>query len=118
MSDASISNNTTDLSTADLPVRRPIDRAPTHPGELFREILDEHLRLSVSESARRMNVSRQSLHAVLRGDSAVTAEMALRFGRLVGGSPELYVQMQAKRDLWETERKLHSMLDAVVPYRP
>lgn len=113
MSDGSISNNTTDL-----PVRRPIDRAPTHPGELFREILDEHLRLSVSEAARRMGVSRQSLHAVLRGESAVTAEMALRFGRLVGGNSELYVQMQARRDLWETERKLRAMLDAIVPYRP
>jgi antitoxin HigA-1 len=118
MSDGSISNNTTDLPTADLPVRRPIDRAPTHPGELFREILDEQLGLSVSEAARRMNVSRQSLHAVLRGESTVTAEMALRFGRLVGGNPELYVQMQAKRDLWETERRLQAMLDAVVPYRP
>jgi plasmid maintenance system antidote protein VapI len=53
----------------------------------------------------------------LRGESAVTAEMALRFGRLVGGNPELYVQMQAKRDLWETERKLQAMLDAVVLYR-
>jgi hypothetical protein len=38
MSDASISNNTTDL-----PVRRPIDRAPTHPGELFRAILGDQL---------------------------------------------------------------------------
>src|SRR4051812_15403532 len=101
MPDASTSNNTTELS-----VRRPIDRAPTHPGELFREILDEHVRLSVSEAARRMGVSRQSLHAVLRGESSVTADMALRFGRLVDGNPELYVQMQAKRDLWEAERKL------------
>lgn len=104
------------MSTTDLPPRRPIDRPPTHPGELFREILDEHLRLSVSEAARRMAVSRQSLHAVLRGESAVTADMALRFGRLVGGSPELYVQMQARRELWESEWKLHDVLDAIVPY--
>jgi len=110
MSDASISNNITDL-----PVRRPIDRAPTHPGELFREILGEHLGLSVSEAACRLDVSRQSLHAVLRGESAVTAEMALRFGRLIGGSPELYVQMQAKRDLWEAGRKLQTALDAITP---
>jgi addiction module HigA family antidote len=112
MSDASISNN-----TADLPVRRSIDRAPAHPGELFREILGEQLGLSVSEAARRMDVSRQSLHAVLRGESAATADMALRFGRLVGGSPELYVQRQARRDLWEAERKLQTALAAIVPYR-
>ena len=110
MPDVLTSNNITDL-----PVRRPIDRAPTHPGELFREILDEHLHLSVSEAARRMQISRQSLHAVLSGQSAVTAEMALRFARLAGGNPELYVQMQAKRDLWEAERILRDALSRITP---
>jgi addiction module HigA family antidote len=112
MRDVLTSNNTTDL-----PVRRPIDRLPTHPGELFREILDEHLHLSVSEAARRMHISRQSLHAVLRGRSAATADMAVRFGRLVGGNPELYVQMQAKRDLWEAAQRLETATADILPYR-
>ncbi len=55
-------------------------------------------------------VSRAVAAALLRRESAVTAEMALRFGRLVGGSPELCVQMQANRDLWEAERKLQTAL--------
>jgi hypothetical protein len=63
----------TENPSTELHVRRPLNRAPTHPGELFREILEEHLRLSVSEAASRMGISRQSLHAVLRGEAAVTA---------------------------------------------
>src|SRR4051794_39243815 len=63
----------------DYPVRRPLRRSPTHPGELMREILTEHLRLPIAEAARRMKVSRPSLYAVLNGEGAVTAEMALRF---------------------------------------
>lgn len=99
----------------DLPVGRPIVRVPTHPGELFREILDDHVKLSISEAARRMHISRQSLHAVLSGDARVTADMALRFARLVGGAPELYVQMQARRELWEAQRQIHETLEAIEP---
>jgi addiction module HigA family antidote len=96
-------------------VRRPLDRPPTHPGELMREILDEHVKLPIAAAARRMKVSRPSLYAVLNGNGAVTADMALRFGRLTGGAPELYVQMQAQRDLWLAEQRLHDALLEIVP---
>jgi antitoxin HigA-1 len=91
---------------AEYMTRRPVKRAPTRPGELMREILAEHLRLSVSEAARRMKISRQSLHAALDGRGAVTAEMALRFARLTGSAPELLVRMQAAHDLWRARRTL------------
>ena len=94
------------MSETELTVDRPIKRPPTHPGELFREILEDHFKLGVTEAAKRMDISRQSLYAVLDGKSAVTAEMALRFGRLVDGQPELYLAMQAKRDLWLAEQRL------------
>jgi plasmid maintenance system antidote protein VapI len=44
-------------------------------------------------------ISHQSLQAVLFGQAAVTAETALRFARLCGGAAELYLHMQAGRDL-------------------
>ena len=69
------------------PVRRPLKRAPSHPGELMREILEDHVKMSIAEAARRMKISRPALHAVLNGTSAVTADMALRFTRLTGGTP-------------------------------
>jgi addiction module HigA family antidote len=100
---------------SELPVDRPLRRPPSHPGELFREILDEHLRMPVAEAARRMKISRQALHAVLAGEASVTADMALRFGRLAGGEPELYLTMQARRDLWEAEERLHDTLTEIDP---
>jgi antitoxin HigA-1 len=96
-------------------VSRPILRSPTHPGELMREVLEEHLRLAKTEAADRMQVSRQSLYAVLNGRSAVTADMALRFARLTGGAPELYVRMQATHDLWQAERRLKDTLRQIEP---
>ncbi|HEX4614977.1 MAG TPA: hypothetical protein VH230_03595 [Stellaceae bacterium] len=33
------------------PVRRPLKRPPVHPGALMREILDDHVRLTIAEAA-------------------------------------------------------------------
>jgi addiction module HigA family antidote len=88
-------------------------RAPTHPGALIREILEEHLRLTVSDAARRLRVTRQSLHAVLAGRAAVTPEMALRLGRLFGKPPELWLRMQQAHDLWQAERRIADDLKAI-----
>ena len=90
-------------------------RLPNHPGELMREIIEEHFLLSVTDAARRMGVSRQALHAVLRGRSAVSADMALRFARLVGGRAELFLRMQENRDLWTARQRLRGKLARIAP---
>src|SRR5882724_11488035 len=90
-------------------------RAPTHPGELMREIIEEHAQLSVTDAARRMGISRQALHAVLRGRSAVSADMALRFARLTGGQPELFLRMQENLDLWTARQRLGTRLARIAP---
>lgn len=99
----------------ELTVDRPIARPPSHPGELMREILDEHVKLSIAEAARRMEISRPALYAALNGTGAVTPDMALRFGRLVRADPELYVHMQANRDLWLAQQRLKGTLDQIEP---
>ncbi len=91
-------------------VKRPIARPPTHPGMLMREVLTEHLKLPIAEAARRMKVSRPSLYAVLKGEGAVTAEMALRFSRLTGAVPDLYLQMQDRYELWHAESRISKSL--------
>ena len=93
----------------------PRKRPPTHPGELMREILVEHLDIPITDAARRMGVSRQSLYDVLRGKGGVSAEMALRFGRLAGGTPDLYLHMQEGYDLWHAARKLKKELARIKP---
>jgi addiction module HigA family antidote len=96
----------------------PLKRSPTHPGELMREILVEHLQIPIAEAARRMGVSRPSLYAVLTGKGSVTAEMALRFARLTGATPDLYLHMQEGYDLWHATRKLKKELARIKPAAP
>ena len=84
--------------STELHVRRPLNRAPTHPGEFFREILEEHLRLSISEAVSRMGISRQSLHAVLRGEAAVTADLVATVRALPFRSDRPFGVRRARRE--------------------
>jgi addiction module HigA family antidote len=103
------------LKRREYPVRRPLKRPPVHPGALMREILDDHVRLTIAEAARRMKVSRAALHSVLNGSAAVSAEMALRFAHLTGGAPELYIHMQADHDLDTARQRLGDELGSPPP---
>ena len=71
---------------------------PVHPGEVLREYLPETM--GVTESAKRLGVTRQALSAVLNGRAGVSAEMALRLEAALGTSAEMWVEMQVGYDLW------------------
>lgn len=104
-------------STSSRTIEPKVDRRPTHPGEFFGDIVLPELKLSVSEAARQLGVSRQTLHAIMSGRSAVTAEMALRFGKFCGNGPGLWMRMQQAFDLWEAQSKLNSELDRIPAHR-
>src|SRR5260221_14088006 len=74
--------------------KRQASRAPTHPGAILREDVLPALRLSVSETARRLHVSRQTLHDLLAERKGFTPEMALRIDKLAGNGPVLWLRMQ------------------------
>ena len=79
---------------------------PVHPGEILREDVLPALRLSVSEAARQLRVTRQHLHKIMAGKTAITPEMAVRLGKFCGNGPGLWLRMQQAYDLWHAERRL------------
>jgi antitoxin HigA-1 len=87
-------------------VRRPLRRAPTHPGVMLRDDILPALGLSVTEVARDLRVSRQTLHRVLAGQAAITPDMAVRLGKFCGNGPDLWLRMQQAYDLWHAEQRL------------
>lgn len=96
-------------------VNHPLKRQPLHPGEILREDVLPALGLSVSELARRSGVSRQQVHRVLACTHPVTAEMALRIGRLVGNGPGLWLRLQQNYDLRRAEQGLSGELEKITP---
>jgi|SRR6056297_2507631 len=96
-------------------VKRPLKRAPTHPGEILREDVLINLGLSVSEAARKLRVSRQQLHRILACTHPITIEMALRIGKFVGNGPGIWLRMQQAHDLWQAEQRMRDQLSKIEP---
>jgi addiction module HigA family antidote len=88
-------------------------RGPTHPGAILREDVLPALRLSVSEAARRLHISRQMLHELLAERKGFSPEMALRIGKLAGNGPEFWLRMQQAFDLFHAQRALAAELRTI-----
>jgi addiction module HigA family antidote len=80
-------------------------RKPTHPGEILREDIIKSLGLTVTEAAKRLGVTRKTLSALINCKASMSPEMAVRVARATKTSPESWLYMQAKLDLWLVEQK-------------
>lgn len=77
-----------------------------HPGEMLREDILPALGKSKTEIARMLGISRQTLYDILDEKQPVTAAMALRFGKLCGNGPTLWLNLQKRYDLELAEREV------------
>jgi addiction module antidote protein, HigA family len=76
-------------------------RRPTHPGAILREDVLPALRITQKEFADRLGVSRLTVSELLHEKRALTPDMAMRLGKLLGNGPEIWLRMQQTLDLWE-----------------
>jgi len=88
---------------------------PTHPGEMLREDFMPDYGLCVSDLAKALDVSRQSINDLLREGRAVSPSMALRLARFFGNSPEFWLNAQRAVDIWETKKKERTVLRRIRP---
>ena len=77
---------------------------PVHPGEILREDILPALSMSKTAMAEALGISRQTLYAILNERQPVTAEMAVRFGKLCGNGAEFWANLQRSYDLAVAER--------------
>lgn len=75
---------------------------PPHPGEVIREYLPAGV--SVTEAAKKLGVSRQAFSAIINGRAGISADMALRLSKALGTSPDMWLGMQMKYDLWQAKQ--------------
>lgn len=88
-------------------LRNP-NRKPTHPGAILREDVLPELGITQATLASHLGVSRLTVSDLLHEKRALTAEMAVRLAKVVGGSPESWLRMQDALDLWEAEMKFRN----------
>jgi addiction module HigA family antidote len=83
-----------------------------HPGEFLAEILDE-IGVSQAEFARAAGVSAMRVSHVVTGTRSVNADLALRFGKVLGQTPEYWLNLQAAYDLAKARDALGRQLNGV-----
>ncbi len=77
-----------------------MERKPSHPGRVLKNLYMAPLSLTITETAKVLGVSRKALSAIVNERKAVTPEMALRLSRAFGTTPDLWLNLQKKFDLW------------------
>lgn len=80
-------------------------RKPIHPGILLREEVLVPLGLTVTKAAMDLGVSRKALSELINEKASLSPDMAVRISRATKTSPESWLNMQSKLDLWLSEQK-------------
>ena len=77
---------------------------PVRPGETIAEELAAR-GLSATRAATLMRVPQSRLSRIIAGQRSITADTALRLHRLLGPSPQFFMNLQSQYDLAVAERE-------------
>ncbi len=80
-------------------------RKPVHPGIILKEDVLKPLNITITEAATDLGVSRKTLSELTNEKSSLSADMATRIAKATKTSPESWMNMQLKLDLWKSEQK-------------
>ncbi|MCL8265290.1 HigA family addiction module antitoxin [Leptospira weilii] len=75
-------------------------RKPTHPGKVLLEDVIKPLGLTLTEAAKDLGISHKTLSKIVNAKSSITPETAIRIALATNTSPESWLNMQIKLDLW------------------
>mgnify|MGYP001029467013 CR=1 FL=1 len=79
---------------------------PPHPGEFIRETYLEPFNLSFRSVALKLKVSPSTFMRLIRGQTNISPEMALRLSKGLGRSPESWLALQSNYNLWHAKQSL------------
>lgn len=98
-------------------VRVPTHRVPTHPGEMLLEEFLKPLGLTQQELADGIYVPYQRVNEIVNGRRGVTPSTALRLARFFGMSPDFWMNVQIRWDLYYAQQAEGNSLEAIKPHR-
>jgi addiction module HigA family antidote len=78
---------------------------PPHPGRVVYEECLEPLQLTITEAAKGLGVTRNSLSRLINGHNGISPEMAVRLSKAFGGSAESWLRQQVSYDLAQIQER-------------
>lgn len=98
-------------------VRVPTHREPTHPGEMLRQEYLAPMGITQRVLADAICVPFQRVNELVNGKRGVTPATALRLAKYFGNTPEFWLSLQARWDLFRAIRSEQAALKRIRPYR-
>jgi len=89
--------------------------ANLHPGTALRQDVLPDLGWTPYRLAKEIGITQSHLAQILRNERGLTANLALRLGRLFNQSPEMWMRMQARYDLEIAKDKYGAAIEKVTP---
>ncbi len=96
-----------------MPKRLP----PMHPGEVLCEEFLEPMGLSAYAVAKACGLPRTRIERIAREEMGISADTALRLGKLFGTTPAFWLNLQSRYDLLTAEAKLAKDLANIEPIK-
>ena len=96
-------------------VRIPTHRTPTHPGEMLLEEFLNPMGLTQRDLAEAIHVPYQRINEIINGRRGMTPATALRLSKFFGVSPDFWLNLQLRWDLYFTQQSEADALKAIRP---
>lgn len=80
---------------------------PPHPGEFIHDVYVEPYAITGRQLSEKLGVSPSALNRILKGNSGVSSEMALRLSKSLGRTPESWLAMQDNFNLWHGRKTVN-----------
>ena len=96
-------------------VRVPSHREPTHPGEMLREEFLIPMGMTQRELASSIHVPYQRINELVNGKRGITPSTALRLAKIFGMSPDFWLNLQIRWELYHAQRREEKYLRRIRP---
>jgi antitoxin HigA-1 len=88
---------------------------PMHPGEVLREEFLVPLGLSAGALAKACGVPRTRIERIVNEETSITADTALRLGKALGTSAQLWLNLQNEFDMRTAKIRIGKELEKISP---
>ena len=94
-------------------IRIPTKRVPTHPGEMLLEEFLIPMEITQRELADAIHVPYQRVNELVNQKRGVTPSTALRLARFFNVSPDFWLNLQVRWDLYKVQQSEKNELKAI-----
>jgi len=96
----------------------PTNRTPTHPGEMLLEEFLVPMGITQRELANAIHVPYQRINDLVNGRRGATLSSALRLAKFFGNSPDFWMNLQLRWDLYFAQQSENKVIETIHPYKP